>query len=127
MNEELVKEWTLKAEEDCLAVEELYKISVRRFAAIICFHAQQCAEKYLKALLISRNIEPPRTHSLETLLDLIVDEVPELEQCRDMLTDLTPYSVEYRYPGVAATPDDTEYCVETVRELRKAFNGIIKL
>jgi HEPN domain-containing protein len=126
MNEELVKEWTLKAEEDCLAVEELYKISVRRFAAIICFHAQQCAEKYLKALLVSHNIEPQRTHSLEMLLDLIVDEVPELEQCRDMLTGLTPYSVEYRYPGVAATPDDAEYCVETVRELRKAFNGIIK-
>ena len=106
MNEERVREWTLKAEEDCLAVEELYKISVRRFAAIICFHVQQCAEKYLKALLISRNIEPPRTHSLEMLLDLIVDNVPELEQCRDMLTGLTPYSVEYRYPGVVATPDD---------------------
>jgi len=126
MNEELVKEWTLKAEEDCLAVEELYKISVRRFAAIICFHAQQCAEKYLKALLTSHNIEPPRTHSLETLLDLIVDNVPELEQYRDMLTGLTPYSVEYRYPGVAATPDDATYCAQTVRELRKAFNGIIK-
>ncbi|MEA1895834.1 MAG: HEPN domain-containing protein [Euryarchaeota archaeon] len=107
-----------------MAVEELYKISVRRFAAIICFHAQQCAEKYLKALLISRNIEPPRTHSLETLLDLIVDNVPELEQCRDLLTGLTQYSVEYRYPGVAATPDDAEYCAQTVRELRKAFNSI---
>ena len=126
MNEELVKEWTKKAEEDYLAVEELYKISVRRFAAIICFHAQQCAEKYLKALLISRNIEPPRTHSLETLLDLIVDEIPEFEQYRDMLTGLTPYSVEYRYPGVVVTPDDAEYCVETMRELRKAFNGMIK-
>ena len=126
MNEELVKEWTKKAEEDCLTVEELYKISVRRFAAIISFHAQQCAEKYLKALLISRNIEPPRTHSLETLLDLIVDKIPELEQCRDMLTDLTPYSVEYRYPGVVATPEDAEYCVGTIRELRKAFKGMIK-
>jgi len=80
----------------------------------------------LKALLISRNIEPPRTHSLETLLDLIVDKIPELEQCRDMLTDLTPYSVEYRYPGVAATPEDAEYCVGTIRELRKAFKGMIK-
>ncbi len=124
MNEEMVKEWTKKAEEDYSAVEELYKISVSRFAAIICFHAQQCAEKHLKALLISSNIEPPRTHSLETLLDLIVDELPELEQCRDMLTDLTPCSVEYRYPGVAATPDDAEYCAQTVRELRKAFNSI---
>ncbi len=58
---------------------------------------------------------------------MIVDNVPELEQCRDMLTDLTPYSVEYRYPGVAATPDDAEYCVETVRELRKAFERYNKI
>lgn len=127
MNEELVKEWIEKAEEDCLAVEELYRISVRRFAAIICFHAQQCAEKCLKALLISYNIEPPRTHSLETLLDLIVDKVPELEQCRDRLTGLTPYSVEYRYPGVVAMPDDAEYCAETIRELRKTLRSMIKL
>ena len=92
-----------------------------RFAAIICFHAQQCAGKCIKALAYI-----PQHRSLETLLDLIVDEVPELEQCRDLLTGLTPYSVEYRYPGVAATPDDAEYCVETLRELRKAFHGIIK-
>ncbi|MHC1622974.1 MAG: hypothetical protein ACXQTR_00080 [Candidatus Methanospirareceae archaeon] len=45
MNEELVKEWTLKAEEDCSAVEALYKISVRRFAAIICFHAAAVRSK----------------------------------------------------------------------------------
>ena len=97
MNEELIKEWVLKAEEDYLTVEELYKIHVRRFAAIICFHAQQCAEKYLKALLIACNIEPPRTHSLETLLDLIVDEMPELEQYREwwqpmMMLNIVPRS-----------------------------------
>ena len=127
MNEELVKEWIEKAEEDCLTVEELYRISIRRFATTICFHAQQCAEKYLKAVLTSHSIEPPWTHSLETLLDLIVDNVPELEQYREMLIYLTPYSVQYRYPGVVGTIDDAEYCVETVRELRKAFRSIIKL
>ncbi|HIE31890.1 MAG TPA: HEPN domain-containing protein [Methanosarcinales archaeon] len=102
------------------------KIHVRRFAAIICFHAQQCAEKYFKALLTSHNIEPPRTHSLETLLDLIVNEVPELEQYRDLLTDLTSYSVQYRYPGVVATRDDAKYCVKTIQELRKVFQEILK-
>ena len=38
MNEELIKEWVLKAEEDYLTVEELYKIHVRRFAAMICIY-----------------------------------------------------------------------------------------
>ncbi|MCD6206804.1 MAG: HEPN domain-containing protein [Methanosarcinales archaeon] len=57
MNEELVKEWAVKAEEDYLTVEELFKIHVRRFATIICFHSQQCAEKYLKALLITHSLQ----------------------------------------------------------------------
>ena len=126
MNEELIKEWAVKAEEDYLTVEELSKIHVRRFATIICFHSQQCAEKYLKALLIACNIEPPRTHSLETLLDLIVSEVPELERYRDLLIDLTPYSVQYRYPGVVATRDDAKYCAKIIQELRKVFQEILK-
>ena len=104
MNEELVKEWAVKAEEDYLTVEELFKIHVRRFATIICFHSQQCAEKYLKALLIACNIEPPRTYSLETLLDLIVSEVPELEQYRDMLTDLNPVQRTISISGSGGNP-----------------------
>ncbi len=106
MNEELIKEWVLRAEEDYSTVEELYKTHVRRFAAIICFHAQQCAEKYIKVLLIACNIEPPRTHSLETLLDLIVGEVPELERYRDLLIYLTrtAYNIAIRSWWIAFFP-----------------------
>ncbi len=37
-----------------------------------CFHAQQCVEKALKALLIYKNLAFPRTHVIETLLDLLL-------------------------------------------------------
>ena len=36
-----------------------------------CFHAQQCAEKALKALLLHHQVHYPRTHSIEVLLDIL--------------------------------------------------------
>ncbi len=35
----------------------------------VCFHAQQCVEKYLKAVLVSEAIDFPKTHDLEELMD----------------------------------------------------------
>jgi HEPN domain-containing protein len=58
MNEQLVEEWIIKADEDYYAAEYLYEKSKEKFSSIICFHAQQCAEKYLKAIFTKYNIEP---------------------------------------------------------------------
>ncbi len=38
---------------------------------LLCFHAQQAAEKSVKAILIHHGIPPPRTHSIERLIDLL--------------------------------------------------------
>ncbi len=124
MSEELVKEWAAKAEEDYWAAEYLYKKS-KKLSTIICFHAQQSAEKYLKALLIQCNIDPPRIHSLETLLDMVVSKIPELEEYRESLANLTPYSVEYRYPGIVADAKDAKDCIKMIQELRKGFREIL--
>jgi len=64
-----------------------------------CFHAQQCAEKALKALLIQRGIEFPRTHVLETLLDLLTAAGVGVPPQVDEAFVLTQYAVETRYPG----------------------------
>ena len=106
MSEALVDEWIERAEEDYETAEYLYGRSRGRFSTSICFHAQQGVEKYLKALLMKYEINPPKTHSLEALLDLIVYSVPEFEEYRELLESLTPYSVEYRYPGESATAED---------------------
>lgn len=65
--------------------------------AVACFHAQQAAEKALKAVMCLRGLEYRRTHDLEelagTLADVgIVPPVGEIE-----LRCLTPYAVEFRY------------------------------
>jgi HEPN domain-containing protein len=124
MSEELVKEWIVKTEKDYWAAEYLYDRS-KKLSTIICFHAQQSAEKYLKVLLTQCNVEPPRIHSLETLLDMVVSEIPELEKYRESLIDLTPFSVEYRYPGADASAEDAQNCIEMIRQLRKGFRKIL--
>lgn len=64
----------------------------------VCFHAQQCVEKYTKALLVWHGIEFSWVHDIGTLIALLPersrpDLTPE-EQER-----LTDYAVTTRYPG----------------------------
>ncbi len=126
MSESLVEEWIKKAEEDYETAEYLYDRSKQKFPTSICFHAQQSAEKYLKALLWKHEIDPPKTHSLEALLDLVVNNVPEFEEYRELLESLTPYSVEYRYPGESATAEDAQECMRIVRKLRHEFRKTLE-
>ena len=64
----------------------------------ICFHAQQCAEKYLKARLVMAGIEFPRTHNIATIVSLLPSHVrPDLSENDQNF--LTVYAVQTRYPG----------------------------
>ena len=73
----------------------------------LCFHAQQAAEKALKAVPIAGSIPFPRTHNITTLLELIPDEcaVPQRVQEAVVLTD---YAVAARYPGAYEPIEDEE-------------------
>ncbi|NUM67720.1 HEPN domain-containing protein [candidate division KSB1 bacterium] len=68
----------------------------------LCFHAQQCAEKYLKARLCEAEIEFPKIHDLVTLLDLALAVEPLWEAFREHLGFLTDFAVTFRYPGESA-------------------------
>ncbi len=61
------------------------------------FHAQQAAEKLLKAILSHAGIEYPRTHQLTELLDLATDNHIPLPSTFEELRYLSPYAVEFRY------------------------------
>ncbi|RLC89365.1 MAG: DNA-binding protein [Chloroflexi bacterium] len=65
----------------------------------VCFHAQQCAEKALKALMLGRGIPFPRTHILETLLDILRASGMAIPANVDEALILTQYAVQTRYPG----------------------------
>ena len=95
---EFTREWVQKAEGDFKTATHLRQ-SGTDFLDGATFHSQQAAEKYLKALLVWHQIEFPKPHDLEALLKLAGkadDKIPEI--LRDA-TILTPYGVDYRYPG----------------------------
>ena len=95
---EFTREWLQKAEGDFKIAGHLLQ-SGTDFLDGATFHSQQAAEKYLKAFLVWHQIEFPKTHDLETLLKLagkVDDKIPEI--LRDAAI-LTPYGVDYRYPG----------------------------
>lgn len=75
---------------------------------LLCFHAQQAAEKSLKAVLISRGISFPRTHDLKLLIEWLPAGMSRLPLLMDAVI-LTEYAVVYRYPGASEPITDEEY------------------
>jgi HEPN domain-containing protein len=98
----LTAEWVAKAEADiATARRELRARKAPNYDAA-CFHAQQCAEKYLKALLQEAAIAFPRTHDLVVLLNLLPTPDPALTALLADLRLLTAFGVAFRYPGASA-------------------------
>ncbi|MBA3482826.1 MAG: HEPN domain-containing protein [Pirellulales bacterium] len=113
----ITQEWINKAEGDFQAALALLAVSEPVYDAVV-FHAQQCAEKYLKARLIDAKVHFPRIHNLGALLDLILPIEPTWAQIRPQLDALKLLGVEVRYPGTIADRDDAEEASETARTTR---------
>ena len=84
----------------------------------ICFHCQQCVEKYLKAMLVRDQRRFPRTHDLAVLLSLVAPTGNHLRKIENDLSDLNPYSVIARYPGLDTTPDEAREARSITRRVR---------
>lgn len=94
----LVRQWVTRAEEDLLAAQHTMTLVERCPLSTVCFHSQQCAEKYLKGLLTSLGLDFPRTHDLMELLPLVPHEVG-LGLTVEDLGSLNRYALETRCPG----------------------------
>ena len=107
--------WLRYAEEDLITAETFLShphVPPRQ----ACWHAQQSAEKALKAVLIFGQIDFPRTHDLNILRNL-VPESWHLKTAHPDLSDLTRWAVEARYPEDMreATKADASEAVEQAR------------
>ena len=122
----LVLEWVEKAEEDYAGMKWQQQAPILN-CNLICFLAQQSAEKYLKAWLQEADIPFTRTHDLGILLDLITPTLPTWHTWKSDLSDLSKYAVDTRYPGDSATPKDVEYAVHICTEVRQAVRSELKL
>ncbi len=75
---------------------------------LLCYHAQQAAEKSIKAVLVERGVPFPRTHALERLVDLLPGDIPRTPQL-ESAARLTVYATETRYPGASEPVSESEY------------------
>ncbi|HLE90661.1 MAG TPA: HEPN domain-containing protein [Anaerolineales bacterium] len=123
-----LKSWIAHAEDDFGSAKTLLRLK-KPYVSAVCFHAQQCAEKYLKALLILKDIDFPKTHDLLTLDSLCNQNGIFTGFDQQQLTDLTKHAVQTRYPGSQPTPRDAREALEgatSVRKFARTFLGLKK-
>lgn len=103
---ESVKEWLRLAKGDLDLASIGFESGI--LPELLCFHAQQCAEKSLKAYLVSLKIAFPKTHNIAILTELIpgYDKLPIEIRSSAILTD---YAVTTRYPGIYEEISEEEY------------------
>ena len=120
----LLRQWVEKAENDLINAEHTLKLKKNCPFDTVCFHAQQCAEKYLKALLVYRSIEFLKNHNLRLLMQLIPAEVA-LGLDRKSVIGLTRYAIDARYPGdwEPLTREEAKQAVAIARKVREAVRA----
>lgn len=95
---EEASKWVKVAEDDLRSAEYLLTMGDSSPFNVVCFLAQQCAEKYLKGLLIYQGIDFPKTHDLIVLVKSVPLSIDLAISAEDLLP-LNRYSIEPRYPG----------------------------
>jgi HEPN domain-containing protein len=112
-----LQEWINKAEED-YTVASILATQQSPTPNAVCFHCQQCCEKYLKAFLVKHQVKFTKTHDLLLLYGMCLPYEPHFTIINQWLNILTAYAVEYRYPGISATMAEAVEAVEAMKEVR---------
>ncbi len=121
MNADPVGEWIAKAEEDYGGAIDLVRKRKNVRTNIISFLCQQCAEKYLKAFLVMRDIPFRKTHSLRELQNQCLAADTSFDLLTDDLIALSHFAIDVRYPGANASIDEAREAVAAMKEIRKLY------
>ena len=92
-----VHQWLRYGDEDLLLARHGLALKSSAPYRLIGYHAQQCAEKHLKAYLVFRSIDFPFTHNLGYLIELSQQDRIWPDSLLDA-ESLTPYAITTRYP-----------------------------
>ena len=118
------KEWVRKAEADLVIAQRSSQGKVPLHDGV-CFHCQQCAEKYLKALLEELGRAIPRTHNLDDVVNLLLVHYPGLRSLRRGLIFLTNFAVETRYPGENASKRQATTALAWIESMRTVVRNLL--
>ena len=123
----ITKEWISKAESDWNSAGLLFGARKHPNYDAVCFHSQQCAEKYLKARLEEAGVAFGKTHDLDKLLSLTLTVEPAWSVLRQDVNFLTDFAVDYRYPGNSATKSEAAEAVRRCRSARSVIRKAFRL
>lgn len=121
---DFVQQWLKKAEGDIETAKVLSSTKMDDYFPC-AFHSQQAAEKFLKAFLVRNQIEFRKTHDLDELLSLTHTVDHSLGQEVGSCVWLTPYGVEFRYPGEYPVVDH-DTAARAYREAKGVKEGVMK-
>jgi HEPN domain-containing protein len=94
----VIREWVRKAENDLRTAVHTLEMEDDCPTDTVCFHAQQCVEKYLKAFLIFEEIDFPKTHDIGKIAALLPPRIQVSLTVEEQI-QLTNYATVMRYPG----------------------------
>ena len=116
--------WIAKADNDLLNISNNLDAAHVPWDTI-CFHAQQAAEKMLKAFLVSRGLTAPRTHDLIALLADVAEAEASMAAFENDCRQLTPYAVILRYPGACENVLEEEAREAAAQRISKQIRAVI--
>jgi len=90
-----------------------------------CFHAEQCAEKYLKAVLVLHGKAFPKTHDLLALSNLCAQAGVIVPVDADELDRLSAYAVQVRYPGEGPRLEEARHAMEVAKAVRRFVRSLL--
>ena len=123
----ITQQWVSKAEGDWVSMNREGQAQNPPNHDLVCYLAQQCAEKYLKARLQEANLCFPKTHNLPALPALVIPADSTWNMLQVALTKLDDYGVEFRYPGSdanAADAQDAQHFCRIAREVARRSLGL---
>jgi uncharacterized protein len=122
----VIGEWLAKAEDDLTTAVHTLTLGDKAPTDTVCFHAQQCVEKYLKAVLVHRGRPVPKSHKIQDIMQL----VPRRRRPRltsDEQKQLTKYAAEIRYPEgkLNTSLPEARKAVATARRVRREVRRLL--
>jgi len=93
-----VSQWLTYGDEDLSLARHALTLSTAVPYRLIAYHAQQCAEKHLKAFLVFKNVDFPYTHNISILMEICAEKAEWPTSLQDA-EELTAFAITARYPG----------------------------
>ncbi len=113
---EKVAEWLERADKDVEAAKLLQK-EIPEYSA---YHSQQAVEKYLKAFLVYKNIDFPKTHNIFYLIDICKKADTDFEYLLEIKSQILTKYAYTRYPGIVpVSREDAKKAIKIAEKVRE--------